>query len=159
MAQAAVHPDDGDKLIPPSLFETTSSASAVERLTALLPSLSLNKLPKAVSTNGQGNTGVHALTILARVLADPRFTPETLGLSAASEEVSLFARMNEVIAPAVIELTNEWIAGLESEGATADAISKKIEELAWMAALVYGVGGWAGRERAPTKKFNADFFT
>ena len=125
----------------------------------MLPSLTLNGAPKTVSTQGQTKTGVHALSILARVLADPRFTPEILGFSAASEEVSLFARMNELIAPAVIELTNKWIAGLEGEGATADAISKKIEELAWMAALVYGVGGWAGRERAPAKKFNADFFT
>lgn len=101
---------------------------------------------------------MHAFTILARVIADQRFTPVALGLSAATMGPSTFERMNAQIGAAIVELTNEWIAGLEGESATADAIEKKIEELAWMAALVYGVGGWAARERAPHKIFNADFF-
>ncbi|RPD56818.1 hypothetical protein L226DRAFT_492010 [Lentinus tigrinus ALCF2SS1-7] len=160
LAQAAVHHDDGDTLIPPSLFEkeTESATSAIDRLTALLPSLSLNKAPKPISTSGTKNTGVHAFTILARVLADQRFTPASLGLSSATMDPSLFERMNEQIGGAVVELTNEWIAGLEGEGATAEAIAQKIEEVAWMGALAYGVGGWAARESATTKKFNADFF-
>ncbi len=70
----------------------------------------------------------------------------------------MFEHVNTQIGEAIVELTNEWAAGLEGEGATANAIEKKIEELAWMAALVYGVGGWGARERAPRKHFNADFF-
>ena len=125
----------------------------------MLPSLSLNKLPKAVSTNGQGNTGVHALTILARVLADPRFTPQALGLSDGIWQLTLFDRVNDLVGPAIAELTNEWISGFDGKSVTPDIIAEKIEELTWMAAVVYGVGGWAGRESVPEKKFNADFFT
>lgn len=57
MAQAAVHHDDGESLTPPSLFEGNTTASAIERLTALLPSLSLGQAPfatKATSANGAG---------------------------------------------------------------------------------------------------------
>lgn len=57
-----------------------------------------------------------------------------------------------------MKLTNEWAGELEGDGATADTIAKKIEEVAWMNALVYGAGGWMARERSPTKKFYADFF-
>ena len=133
LAQTAVHHDDGETLIPPSLFHGNTRGT-------------------------KEKPGVHAFTILARVIADQRFTPAALGLSAATMGSSTFERMNAQIGSAIVELTNEWIAGLEGEGATTDAIEKKIEELAWMAALVYGVGGWAARERAPHKKFNADFF-
>ena len=101
---------------------------------------------------------MHAFTVLARVIADHRFTPVALGLSAATMGPSTFERMNAQIGSVIVELTNEWIAGLEGENATTDAIEKKIEELAWFTAVVYGVGGWAGRQRSQNKEFNADFF-
>ncbi|RDX50762.1 hypothetical protein OH76DRAFT_440647 [Lentinus brumalis] len=161
IAQAAVHHHDGESLTPPSLFQADSPDSAIERLTALLPSLSLGKAPfsaKTISANEPNRkTGVHAFTILARVLADERFAPAKLALP-TSMEVDMFEHVNAQVGEAIVELTNEWAAGLVGEDATADAIEKKIEELAWLAALVYGVGGWGARERVPKKQFNADFF-
>ncbi len=161
IAQAAVHHHDGESLTPPSLFQADSPASAIERLTALLPSLSLGKAPfsaKTISANEPNRkTGVHAFTILARVLADERFAPAKLALP-TSMEVDMFEHVNAQVGEAIVELTNDWAAGLVGEDATADAIEKKIEELAWLAALVYGVGGWGARERVPKKQFNADFF-
>ncbi|OBZ73218.1 hypothetical protein A0H81_07059 [Grifola frondosa] len=35
---------------------------------------------------------------------------------------------------------------------------RRIEELAWMNVLFYGVGGWGARKTSHTGKFNADFF-
>ncbi|RPD56826.1 hypothetical protein L226DRAFT_574175 [Lentinus tigrinus ALCF2SS1-7] len=134
LAQAAVHRDDSPTLIPPELFQTDTIV------------------------NGTNKIGVHAFTILARVLSDQRFSSASLGLSAATVGPSTFERIAAQIGSAVVQLTNEWAAEFEGDGATEDAIAKKIEELSWMAALVYGVGGWAARERAPAKKFNADFF-
>ena len=153
-----MHPADGAAIIPASLFQSKAS-STVDRLTALLPSLTLGKPPsanKTVGQNGQRKTGVHAFTILARMLKDTKFAPASLGLPVPEE--SSFARVNAAAGDALVQLTNEWVADLDGDGATAQAIANKIEELAWMNALIYGVGGWVGRERSATKKFNADFF-
>lgn len=160
LAQSAVHPDDAKELIPLSLFQNDSSDSAISRLTALLPSLALNKASgtnEHTGANGKTNTGVHAFTILARVLADDKFAPAAVGLPVPEGE-SQFGRVNGAQGDALAQLAAQWAAELQGPGATADAIAKKIEELAWMNTLIYGVGGWTGRENSPTKEFNADFF-
>ncbi len=155
-----MHPDDAKELIPLSLFQNDSSDSAISRLTALLPSLALNKASgtnEHTGANGKTNTGVHAFTILARVLADDKFAPAAVGLPVPEGE-SQFGRVNGAQGDALAQLAAQWAAELQGPGATADAIAKKIEELAWMNTLIYGVGGWTGRENSPTKEFNADFF-
>ncbi|KAI0822157.1 hypothetical protein BC628DRAFT_1340970 [Trametes gibbosa] len=158
LAQTAVHTSQGNNLYPDTLFEQLKddTTEAVARLTALLPSLSLSK---AELTNGEtstGKTSVHAFTILARILADDKYSPATLGLPVTVG--NNFERVNDTVGSALADLAAEWTAGLDGEGATPTAIAEKIEEVAWMNALLYGVGGWGGRERSPSKTFNADFF-
>lgn len=143
--------------MPASLFQKDASEGAVSRLTALLPSLSLTKQsPKNGRTEG-AKPGVHALTILARVLADDKFSAKGLGIPTANE-ISGFERATDLVGDALASLAAEWVADLDGEGATTEAISKKIEELAWASSVIYGVGGWGARDRSPGKTFNADFF-
>ena len=161
LAQAAAHGDDGDRLIPSSIFQPqpTLAPSAISRLTALLPSLTLSTAPSAdgVSAVDGKKAGIHAFTVLARILADPRFSPATLGLPIPQGQ-SHIDRVQAHAGQALIDIVNEWAAELEGDSVSATVIEKKIEELSWFAALVYGVGGWAGRERSQNKEFNADFF-
>ncbi|KAI0667401.1 hypothetical protein C8Q78DRAFT_982173 [Trametes maxima] len=149
LAQTAVHPVQGGNLIPKSLFHQGGS---VERLAALLPSLSLNR-----SASAPARSSVHAFTILARVLAEPKFSAKNLGLPLVGD-LTHFDKVNEVLGHDLVKLSDEWVAELDGNGATAAVVQTKIEELAWMNALIYGVGGWSGRDRAPGGAFNADFF-
>ena len=157
LAQAAVHGADGDQLFPPSLFQAVPTPSAVSRLTALLPSLTLSK--KAPSAQGASGPkkGIHAFTALARILADPQFSPASLALPVPLES-SLTERVQSHVGGGLIDLTAQWAVELEGENVSAAVIEKKIEELAWLTALVYGVGGWGGRDKSQNKEFNADFF-
>ncbi|EJF59777.1 hypothetical protein DICSQDRAFT_108392 [Dichomitus squalens LYAD-421 SS1] len=162
LAQAATHGDDGDRLIPPSLFESqsTSAPSAVARLTALLPSLTLSADPSAngKAPVGGKKAGIHAFTALARILADPRFAPAALGLPIPQGQ-SHIDRVQTHVGEALIDIVAEWAAELEGDDVSAAVIAKKIEEVAWLNALIYGVGGWGGRQRSQNKEFNADFFS
>ncbi|KAH9849117.1 hypothetical protein C2E23DRAFT_840918 [Lenzites betulinus] len=155
LAQAAVHTPQGDGLYPDTLFEQQPKDAAVARLTALLPSLSLRK-DSAHGRAAEGKAGVHAFTILARILADDKYSAASLGLS--PNTASNFQSVTTKFGSTIADFAAEWAAELEGEGATPEAFAKKIEELAWVNALLYGVGGWAGRDRSPSKTFNADFF-
>ena len=41
-----------------------------------------------------------------------------------------------------------------SEG-DSEELNRKIEEVAWVICILYGIGGWTGRKES---RFNADFF-
>ncbi|KAI0367931.1 hypothetical protein BV20DRAFT_534637 [Pilatotrama ljubarskyi] len=166
LAQAATHRDQGKKLVPAALFQhrqkqKDAQGGSVSRLTSLIPSLTLRKRPsndgRAAGAAESKSASVHAFSILARVAADEKFSPASLGLP-PPEEGPPFDHVEERVGDALAELAAEWAADLEGEGSTPAAIDKKIEELIWMNAIIYGVGGWAGRERAANKQFNADFF-
>ncbi|KAI0357098.1 hypothetical protein OH77DRAFT_1422596 [Trametes cingulata] len=166
LAQAATHSDQGKKLIPAAIFQhqqkqKETHSGSVSRLTSLIPSLTLRKRPSndgRAAPSTEAKSAVHAFSILARVVTDQKFNPTSIGLPLPEGE-SPFDRVEEVVGDALAELAAEWAADLEGEGATPAAIDKKIEELAWMNAIIYGVGGWAGRERSANKQFNADFFS
>ncbi|PIL32612.1 hypothetical protein GSI_05315 [Ganoderma sinense ZZ0214-1] len=158
LAQAAVHGDEGKKLIPPSLFQAQPTPSAVSRLTALLPSLTLStKTPPAPGGAGT-KKGIHAFTALARVLALSKASPASLALPLPLGS-SHIDRVESNVGDELLDITAEWAAELEGDSVPAVVVEKKIEELAWLTALVYGIGGWAGRERSQNGEFNADFFT
>lgn len=36
--------------------------------------------------------------------------------------------------------------------------NRKLEEVAWVICIIYGIGGWTGREGGSGGRFNADFF-
>ncbi|KAI0324192.1 hypothetical protein GY45DRAFT_1331792 [Cubamyces sp. BRFM 1775] len=162
LAQAATHRDQGKELVPNSLFQQPgdSSSRSVSRLSALIPSLSLRKRPSAsgrTASHGEKTRAPHAFTILARVLANSAFSAAEIGLP-LPEGSSPFDLVTEKAGSALAELAAEWAADMDGEGATSITIQKKIEELAWMNAIIYGVAGWGGRDRSPTRQYNADFF-
>ena len=89
---------------------------------------------------GDAKTGIHAFTILARILADPRFD-----LGKPEGEPSLYTVALHKIGDAVRKLVDQW-------DLTGD-YHKNLEELLWINVLIYGVGG-----SEKSGNFNADFF-
>ncbi|KAF8996900.1 hypothetical protein BDQ17DRAFT_1249219 [Cyathus striatus] len=116
IAQAAVHPGrSNSKIIPESLFDENAAFKPTQ-------------------------THVHALTVLARILADPRFeTGDNI------DQFKFYKLAHDNHGDAINEYVDQW---------TLDGpIENKVEELIWMAALIYGVGG-----HQSGKPFNNDFF-
>ena len=85
-------------------------------------------------------TGTHAFTILAKILADPRFD-----LGKPEIEGSLYTVALHKTGDAVRELVDQW-------DLTGD-LHEKLEQLLWTNVLIYGVGG-----SEKSGDFNADFF-
>ncbi|KAF8162750.1 hypothetical protein B0H34DRAFT_293036 [Crassisporium funariophilum] len=130
LAQAAVHKTEFDsaRRIPPLYFQSTGDSLA-------------SKITKAVGLADERTSpaaGTHAFTILARILKDPRFACGTKdGYGFSNDAVAKDGGL-------IREYVDQWT--LEGD------ISKKIEELIWTNALIYGVGG---NEKSGV--FNADF--
>ena len=84
-------------------------------------------------------SGIHAFSILARILADSRFD---LG---NPNERSIYTPALHKIGDAIRELVDQW--DLSGD------LHKKLEQLLWTNVLIYGVGG-----SEKSGDFNADFF-
>jgi hypothetical protein len=100
-------------------------------------------------------TGLHAFAILGRALKDPLLAPideknhgDLDNLCAPDRD-----ERSEKMRARTVELSEEWAAGVDIS--SPGALEQKIEEIAWMNALTYGVGG-ASPDK--TKGFYADFF-
>ena len=165
LAQAACHPAQPKTLIPASLFrgELEPSSTILSHVSSLLHSLTLNKPKKLSELHGgpahaastsKSQPDVHAFTILARILQDSRFSYSALGLPLPEDsEESPFDRIEAKVGEALLDYALKW----NVNGTNPAEIEEKIEELAWMSTLVYGVGGWSGRERSENGEFLADF--
>ncbi|KAF8994946.1 hypothetical protein BDQ17DRAFT_1311205 [Cyathus striatus] len=128
LAQTAVHHTKSWKIIPRSLFQHT-----VARLTS--------KLGETVGLeDSTAKKPVHALTILARIVADPRFGGQNPVVPMVIYETA-YDKHGDVI--------NAYVDQWTLEG----PIEKKIEELVWTCTVIYGIGGFQ-----EGKHFNADFF-
>ncbi|OCH89958.1 hypothetical protein OBBRIDRAFT_793774 [Obba rivulosa] len=161
LAQAAVHPAQLVGLMPLSLWDSkalpgSDANTLASRLSSLLPSLVLDRFARPKAEDPQpAKLGTHVFTILASILQDDRFAPSALGLSEREDaSMHVLERVEKTIREPLLKYIDEWTV----DGSDARDVEKKIEELAWMNALLYGVGGWAGRGASPTDKFNADFF-
>lgn len=133
LAQAAAHPTELVSLYAPELFEVPES-------------------PKP-----QNSSGVHALSILARIAKDDAFSQSTLQFSEDlfPKDGPAIERLIRLAGPRLMEYVNEWTVAADNK-----AIEAKFVELVWMNTLMYAVGGWAGRKQSLHQKedFNADFF-
>ncbi|KAG5637382.1 hypothetical protein H0H81_004759 [Sphagnurus paluster] len=103
----------------------------------------LHVSPSHHSTSTPPSKGAHAFTILQRVFDDP-----ALGKVKYTGS-GMFDRTMADHASAIAQHMGDW----HVDGASVRDVERKIEELSWMNALIYGVGGWA-----EDKPFNADFF-
>jgi hypothetical protein len=100
-----------------------------------------SRLAQNVHLGDAKTGGIHAFTILARILADPRFD-----LGKPEGERSLYYTVGlHKIGDAVRKLVDQW-------DLTGD-FHKNLEELLWINVLIYGVGG-----SEKSGDFNADFF-
>ncbi|GLB42908.1 putative protein of unknown function (DUF4243) [Lyophyllum shimeji] len=139
LASTAVHKASASPLIPRSLWASTP-VSALESLTSRLPSA----LSLASSTPASAAKNVHAFTILARILKDPEFDAVS-----QRHDISIFTNVVETHNEALNKHVNAWTYNRSDP----KEVERKIEELVWANAIIYGIGGW-------TKggDFNTDFF-
>ncbi|EAU83469.2 hypothetical protein CC1G_04725 [Coprinopsis cinerea okayama7 len=136
MAQAAIHQASATCLIPADWWE---AEDPVKTQTASFSAIDLPN-PSVLASTTTKAKGVHAFTVLARVLKDPE--------------------MGNFVKPRGAKL---WDAIMASHGAKLKAyadqwdaegdIEKKIEELIWLWTLIYGVCG-----HEPNRKYYAELF-
>ncbi|KAF5375830.1 hypothetical protein D9615_008230 [Tricholomella constricta] len=141
LAEAAVHSDESSARIPDDFFHYGGKAKGVEDTLSRLKSLLITShepSAKLSTTNG-----VHAFTVLKRVLDDPE-----LG-KVEDTESGMFQRTMIDHAAVLAKHMSDW----HVDGTNPRDVARKIEELSWTNAMIYGVGGWA-----KDKHFNADFF-
>ena len=84
---------------------------------------------------------MHVFTVLERVTRDNRFQKSVLGLKGHEdpfEAVYLVEHVAKEAGSALVQYTEDWLP----EGASADVLDDKVEQLSWLATLLYGVGGW-----------------
>lgn len=134
LAQTAVHQVEGPKLLPLSYWSGDQTGGLASRFAG---ALSLND-----KANPSGKKDVHAFTVLARILADPKVKPIK-----PESPYTFFSEIHDKLGDAIREHAEGWTIG-----GGHDSFHAKADELIWTCALIYAVGG-SGQ---PT--FNADFF-
>ncbi|CDO68531.1 hypothetical protein BN946_scf184998.g28 [Trametes cinnabarina] len=164
LAMTAVHPPVAPALTPPSILKYVSAATsdlrnaAVSAVTSLIPSLVLDQVHRIIGQSNDTKTtgGPHALSIIGRVMRDDYWSYKAVGLPQPikGEEDNSSQRLLHERGDELVELVKDWTV----DGANAKEVESKIEELFWTAVVIFGVGGWAGRKKSKTGKFNGDFF-
>jgi len=166
LAQACVHRPDVYKLLPISFFESIYSIS--DKILANTPNSVANatrkveqiaghlgsgaSIGKEVLSAAQGGNNVHALTILARVMAD-----STLDLPQDHEELTAVQGVIDKHADRIRDYASQWTIDIQRSG----EVDRKVEEIAWMNTVMYGIAGWTWAQKVKHGKdgeFNADFF-
>ncbi|KAF9446677.1 hypothetical protein P691DRAFT_794239 [Macrolepiota fuliginosa MF-IS2] len=157
LAQACIHPPDVSQLFPPSFFESIYLIP-VPRTSDMLATKATRKLAQVAAHLGYNSSlsregdDVHALTILARVLADPRLTfPTNL------REHYILQNTVADHGDLIRDYASQWTIDIQKPG----ELERKIEELAWALTVMYGVAGWTYAQQVgqgQVGEFNADFF-
>lgn len=139
LAQTAVHEVDAPKLVPPSAFSpATSEHNLITRLASVLV---LDNRPTSKSSP---TSGVHAFTILARLLKDPKFDVKKIGKS------NDFRYAVDNLGEPLLKVLDDWVVDTSDP----KAVEKKIEEIVLTNALLYALPGWKEGQ-----DFKANFFT
>ncbi|KAG6849194.1 hypothetical protein H0H93_010521 [Arthromyces matolae] len=141
LAWTAVHLKSSSDIIPQSFWKTARAreqppdGASLER-----PILGVDGRSAASLT-----TDVHAFTILARILKDHRFDE----IAAVEDYRDVYGNIVNNHSKAILEYVNQWTY-IQSKP---QDLERKIEELVYANALIYGVGGWSKND-----EFNNDFF-
>lgn len=93
----------------------------------------------------------HALSILGRIAKDPAFSREAVGITDA---MTAMKKVIEKCLDKLLPLLGEWTVGT-----TRKELDEKMEELIWMATVIYAIGGRGDKEKSddPAKELNGDF--
>ncbi|KAG5641587.1 hypothetical protein DXG03_004688 [Asterophora parasitica] len=141
LSEAAVHSDESSARVPDDFFPYAAGAVTGVGLTQRFKNLIFSQAP---DSSAKQVTGVHAFTVVQRVLDDPE-----LGKIENTAGSGMFQRTMKDHVDVLVEHMKDW----HVDGSDARDVERKIEELSWTNALLYGVGGWV-----KDKHFNADFF-
>jgi hypothetical protein len=84
---------------------------------------------------------------------DSQFDPAS---TRNSDETEIYNSTIEKYGNGIAKHVRAWTINVSkpSEG----EFNRKIEEVAWVICIIYGIGGWTGREGGSGGRFNADFF-
>ena len=125
----------------------TSELISREFLAPLSPSVSLaTSLARTLSfATPAPSELLHPFSIVAGILKDPRLGPSKLG----EDDQRYFPDTMKQRGHIVREYAEKW----DVDASSPAAVSRRVEEIAWVVALLYGVGGC--RKNQP---FKADFF-
>ncbi|KIO26253.1 hypothetical protein M407DRAFT_24469 [Tulasnella calospora MUT 4182] len=147
LAMASTTSPDFLDLFPPDFFdyETQQSGSVQSLLNEAVTRirrLSLNN-PHS-SSRSPFTSGAHSLDILHRMLQDPTLAA---GKTCQPDSDRKFRDTMNSSGEKIREYAKMWQVESERE------VPEKLEEIAWLATLVYGLGGWR-----KGKAFRSDFF-
>lgn len=161
LASTSVHQASVSKLLPKTFFDsiwavadptTPNAPGYISSVTGTIRSAASYVIPSFGPGPTPSNENVHALTILARVAADSK-----LSLPKDLDELNIVENTIAEHSDLIRDYAMQWTIDLSQPG----EISRKVEELSWMAAIIYGIAGWTWAQQ--TKQgaegdFNADFF-
>lgn len=148
LALASTTSPNSTHLFPPDFFDygaqqpESSAQSIVGHAATVLRNLSLNKPRSSSPSSFTG--GSHSLDILHRMLQDPSLAA---GKTCKHDSDSSFSDTLQAAGEKIREYAKMWQVDSERE------VLEKLEEVAWLATLVYGLGGWR-----KGKPFRSDFF-
>ncbi|KAF8623272.1 hypothetical protein AX17_007478 [Amanita inopinata Kibby_2008] len=122
-------------------------ATFASRIDNLIQKLHLSK-PKR-----RERPDVHALTIMDRILKDPRLD-EIKEQEGRPDVYQVYPKLMEKFGEPLKEHARQWNVNVKLGAAGQDGaeLDRKLEELAWAYTVMYGLGGW---KKGQT--FNADF--
>ncbi|KAG9048681.1 hypothetical protein FS837_012224, partial [Tulasnella sp. UAMH 9824] len=147
LALASTTPPNSPHLFPPDFFgcDTQQPGSVqylLDQATTTIRRLSLN-MPRSASPSSHTG-GAHALDILHRMLHDPAFDA---GKTCQPDSDDMFSSTMSSVGDRIRKYAKMWHVDSERE------VPEKLEEVSWLATLVYGLGGWR-----KGKPFRSDFF-
>ena len=137
----AVHTPQAEALLPPDFFVTPSTSDDSMMVSAKV----LGKLiPTSLQSSATTPSGVHSFSIVGKILKDDRLAA---GKTCKRTSTTRFADTLKSSGELIRSYTATWTVNSPEE------VEAKVEELAWLATLLYGLGGFReGHE------FRADFF-
>ncbi|KAG9045133.1 hypothetical protein FS837_006967 [Tulasnella sp. UAMH 9824] len=144
LAMASATAADSPHLFPPDFFDddTQESGSVQSTLDQATGRLSLDNPHSSSPSTYTGDT--HSLDILHRMLQDPTLAA---GKTCQADSPSKFSDTMNSVGDKIREYAKMWQVNSDQE------VPEKLEEVAWLATLVYGLGGWR-----KGKPFRSDFF-
>ncbi|KAF5347796.1 hypothetical protein D9756_010285 [Leucocoprinus leucothites] len=160
LALGAVHDKDISKLFPEVFFNSIWAVPdpAVPKAPSYMSSVTgtfknaASYIVPGLGSPAKPNEEVHALTILARVLADDSLTlPQDL------DELNLVKNTVAEHHDKILDLALAWTIDPSRPG----ELDRKVEEIGWFAMVGYGVAGWTWCNKTRPNEgrpFNADFF-
>ncbi|KAG8970797.1 hypothetical protein FRC03_000014 [Tulasnella sp. 419] len=148
LAMGAVTAANSSALFPPDFFDFSAESDPLTSLAQIsISSQETNEdhsVPSSKGKSSKSSPEVHSFTLLANMLKDPRLEAgKTCKQTSTAKYMDTLSSTGDVIR----EYAKQWSVN------SIDQVEEKLEELCWLATIVYGLGGFRDGHR-----FRADFF-